>query len=96
MQATPFIPNQKQVNTKAVALSLETCIYTFARGATSLSWTDTYWAKIDDIVSAISGAKGPGSVAVMISEGKFQSPDEVVGLSDDSLLDSFHGMPIQC
>lgn len=96
LQAMPFIPNQKQVNQKSVAQGLEACIYSLAQGGSELKWVDRYWEKIDEVVAAICGATGPGSVAVMIGDGKFQSPDEIVGLSEDSILDSFHGRTVQC
>lgn len=92
-QAAPFIPCAQDVNHKAIAHALEAAIYESVKKGDP-SWLDKYWKKIDDIVVAISGDKGPGSISVMIASGEFESPESVVRLSDAAIYDSFLGRPV--
>mmetsp|Transcript_15038 Transcript_15038/g.27045 ORF Transcript_15038/g.27045 Transcript_15038/m.27045 type:complete len:598 (-) Transcript_15038:199-1992(-) len=57
-------------------------------------WVDRYWNKIHDLVAAISGKHKEGTVAAMIREGKFQTPSDLVLLSEDNLWKSFEGKPL--
>lgn len=92
-QAVPFIPNSQEVDHSAIAHALEAAIYDSVKKSEP-SWIDRYWKKIDDIVVAISGDKGPGSISVMIAKGEFESPESVVQLSDAAIYDSFLGRPV--
>jgi hypothetical protein len=93
-QAVPFIPSAgHDVNHSAIAHALEAAIYESVKKGDP-SWMDKYWKKIDDIVVAISGDKGPGSISVMIGSGEFESPESVVRLSDAAIYDSFLGRPV--
>ncbi len=92
-QAVPFIPNGQDVDHGAIAHALEAAIYESVK-KNDPSWIDKYWKKVDDIVVAISGDKSPGSIAVMIARGEFQSPESVVQLPDTAIYDSFLGRPI--
>lgn len=91
-QAVPFIPQtQQQVNHNGIARALEASIHEWATSHKKSNWVDAYWTKIDDIVAAISGNEGAGTIATLIAEGKFKSPVDVVQLSDDDIMNSFLG-----
>ena len=93
-QAAPFIPSNKHVNYDAIARALEEAIYDWARGLYKEAWVDKYWEKVHDLVASISGKDGAGTLATMISEGRYMSASEVVKLSEEALLCSFEGRPI--
>eukprot|EP00536_Pseudo-nitzschia_multiseries_P001991 jgi/Psemu1/317764/estExt_fgenesh1_pm.C_260032 len=103
-QATLYIPESKSVNRNAIARNLETAIYNWSTGKLNGKikhkedsedrWKDKYWNKIHDLAAAISGKRQRGTLAGMIAEGKFSTPDELVGLSDDELWCSFQGSPL--
>ena len=56
-------------------------------------WND-YWNKIHDLAACIGGKRKDGTLAKMIGDGKFATPDELVGLDDDDLWSSFQGLPL--
>jgi hypothetical protein len=93
-QAAPFIPHGKHVNHDAISRALEASIYDWAKEGNSSDWVDNYWVKVDDIIASISGNDGVGTVATLIADGRFKSPDEIVRLSDDAMLSSFEGKPL--
>lgn len=104
-QAAPFIPHNHEVNHDAIAIALEAAIYRkYALGSEAddssskpkpeIEWVDDYWKKVDDIVVALSGDKRNGTISTLIAQGKFQSPDKVVQLSDEAIYDSFSGKPV--
>ena len=93
-QAAPFIPHIKHVNHDAIARALEVATYEWAFLKEGANWVRTYWEKVDDLVASISGKHGVGTLASLIAEGKFNSPDEIIRLSDDAILCSFEGRPL--
>eukprot|EP00339_Tiarina_fusa_P000689 CAMPEP_0117006428 /NCGR_PEP_ID=MMETSP0472-20121206/6659_1 /TAXON_ID=693140 ORGANISM="Tiarina fusus, Strain LIS" /NCGR_SAMPLE_ID=MMETSP0472 /ASSEMBLY_ACC=CAM_ASM_000603 /LENGTH=939 /DNA_ID=CAMNT_0004707889 /DNA_START=241 /DNA_END=3060 /DNA_ORIENTATION=- len=94
-QAAPFIPQSKYVNYDAVALALEAAVYEWAEGRGNTLWLDKYWEKVHEIVASISGKQEKaGTIASLIAEGRFQSPNEIVQLPDDVYIDSFEGRPV--
>ena len=90
-QAAPVIPLSKHVDHDAVARSLEFAIYGWAKESPV---GDKYWNKIHDMVASISGNHKVGTLATLIGEGRFDSPDDLIKLSDDDLLSSFEGRPL--
>jgi hypothetical protein len=97
-QAAPFIPSNDIVNHDAIARELEASIYNWADGKESVStkqWLGKYWEKIDDLVAAISGNGGSGTIALMISQGRFRSAADVVKLSENDIACSFEGRPLE-
>jgi hypothetical protein len=97
-QAAPFIPSNDIVNHDAIARELEVSIYNWAGGKDSVStkqWLGKYWEKIDDLVAAISGNGGSGTIALMISQGRFRSAADVVKLSENDIACSFEGRPLE-
>lgn len=97
-QAAPFIPPNEVVNHDAIARELEASIYTWAggkEGESTKDWLRKYWEKIDDLVAAISGNEGSGTIALMISQGKFRSATDVVMLSENDIACSFEGRPLE-
>jgi hypothetical protein len=57
-------------------------------------WMDKYWSKVHDLAASISGKHREGTLAVMIAEGKFESPSDLVCIPDDDLWKSFMGGPL--
>ena len=55
---------------------------------------DKYWNKIHDLAACIGGKRQAGTLAKMIGDGKFATPDELVRLGDDDLWNSFKGLPL--
>ncbi|KAL3905043.1 MAG: hypothetical protein SGILL_009835, partial [Bacillariaceae sp.] len=55
---------------------------------------DTYWNKLHGLVAGISGKHKAGTIATMIGQGKFETPNDLVKLSDDTLFLSFQGKPL--
>ncbi|CAJ1961073.1 unnamed protein product [Cylindrotheca closterium] len=97
-QATPFIPPNDKVNSDVIARELETSIFEWAGGKDGVAVTDCfvkYWDKVDDMVAAISGDGGNGTIARMISQGRFQSASEVVRLSENDIVCSYEGRPLE-
>lgn len=104
-QATLYIPEGNTVNRNAIARNLELAIYNWSTGNVNGkskkheedsegSRLDKYWNKIHDLAACISGKRQRGTLAGMIAEGKFATPDELVGLGDDDLWCSFQGSPL--
>jgi hypothetical protein len=52
---------------------------------------DKYWNKVHAVVAGISGKHQVGTLAGMIAQGRFNTPEEVVKLSDSDLFKSFLG-----
>lgn len=101
-QASLYIPENKTMNYEAVARNIEIAIYDWSRenvvsksekhrDESEGSWLDKYWNKIHDLAACISGKHQEGTLAQMICDGKFASPNELVCLHDDDLLCSFEG-----
>jgi hypothetical protein len=92
-QAAPFVPHTRYVNHDAIARALEAAIYEWSTSThgRSKDWVDKYWEKVHDLVASISGKRRVGTIATLIAEGKFKSPDEIVRLSDDAIMSSFEG-----
>jgi len=101
-QASLYIPENKTMNYEAVARNIEIAIYDWSRenvvsksekhrDEPEGSWLDKYWNKIHDLTACISGKHQEGTLAKMICDGKFASPNELVCLHDDDLLCSFEG-----
>jgi hypothetical protein len=58
-------------------------------------WVDVYWDKIHDLTACLCGnEKKDGTIATLISEGKFKTANELVGLSDEELWKSFQSEPL--
>lgn len=58
-------------------------------------WVDSYWEKIHNLTACLSGnEKKDGTIATLISEGKFKTAHELVGLSDEDLWKSFQSEPL--
>jgi hypothetical protein len=57
-------------------------------------WIDKYWEKIHDTAASISGKHETGTLALMIADGKVESPSALIDLADDDLLKSFMGEPL--
>jgi hypothetical protein len=96
-QAAPFIPAKDNVNHDAIARELEAAIHRWVNEKESPNTKDSmrkYWEKVDDIVAAISGDRGTGTIANMISQGGFRSADDVVRLSENDIICSFEGRPL--
>ena len=93
-QAAPFIPSSKGVDHDGIALALEASIYKFMKANHQFNWAKKYWEKIDGIVVALSGEKDLGTISSMIAQGKFETADQVVGLADDAIMNSFLGRPV--
>jgi len=93
-QAAPFVPKGDHVNHDAIARALEAAIFQWAGGDKLGLWTNKYWDKVHELVACISGKETVGTIAKMIGEGKFQTAEEIVRLSDDSLMASFDGKTI--
>lgn len=97
-QATPFIPPNEKVDAGVIALELEASIFRWAGGKEDVAVTDCfvkYWDKVDDVVAAISGDGGNGTIAQMISQGRFQSASDVVELSENDIACSYEGRPLE-
>lgn len=97
-QATPFIPPNDKVNSDVIARELEASIFEWAGGKEGVAVTDCfvkYWDKVDDMVAAISGNGGNGTIATMISQGRFQSASDVVRLSENDIACSYEGRPLE-
>mmetsp|Transcript_19636 Transcript_19636/g.48279 ORF Transcript_19636/g.48279 Transcript_19636/m.48279 type:complete len:822 (-) Transcript_19636:25-2490(-) len=97
-QATPFIPPNDKVNSDVIARELEASIFEWAGGKEGVAVTDCfvkYWDKVDDMVAAISGDGGNGTIARMISQGRFQSASDVVRLSENDIACSYEGRPLE-
>jgi hypothetical protein len=100
-QAAMDIPESKTTNYEAVARNIEVAIYKWSGGICNGEsknqeeerW-NKYWTKIHDLAACISGKRQDGTLAKMICDGKFASPDELVCLDDDDLLCSFQGLPL--
>ena len=96
-QVAPFIPQKNNVNHDTIARALEAAIFEWASGKAgeTSDWVNKYWEKVDDLVASISGNHGVGTIAAMIAEGKFGTPGEIVRLSDEAILSSFHSKPLK-
>jgi len=100
-QAAMHIPESKTMNYEAVARNIEVAIYKWSGGICNGEsknqeeerW-NKYWTKIHDLAAGISGKRQDGTLAKMIDDGKFATPDELVCLSDDDLWCSFQGLPL--
>ena len=97
-QAAMHIPENKTLNYEAVARNIEIAVYNWSRGKFDGQRTmqeeeqwNTYWNKIHDLAASISGKRQNGTLAKMMGDGKFASPDELVGLHDEDLWCSFQG-----
>eukprot|EP00980_Cylindrotheca_fusiformis_P023810 scaffold11032_cov122-Cylindrotheca_fusiformis.AAC.11 len=99
LQAVPFIPsNDDAVNHDAISRELEASIFEWAggeKGSSTKEWLGRYWEKIDNLVAAISGNGGSGTIAMMISQGRFRSAADVVQLSENDIACSFEGRPLE-
>mmetsp|Transcript_27818 Transcript_27818/g.65392 ORF Transcript_27818/g.65392 Transcript_27818/m.65392 type:complete len:844 (+) Transcript_27818:118-2649(+) len=103
-QAALYIPDSKTINYDAVARNIETAIYKWStesiksrdivQNVNEESWLNRYWDKVHDIAACISGKYKVGTLAKMICDGKFATPDELVCLPDAYLLSYFEGLPI--
>ena len=103
-QAALYIPESTTMNYEAVARNIEIAIFNWSTtgnslGASSKKHDDKerwnkYWNKIHDLAACISGKRQTGTLAKMIRDGKFATPDELVGLHDDDLWCSFEGSPL--
>jgi len=103
-QAALYIPDSKTMNYEAVARNIEIAIYKWStesiesrdivQNVNEESWLNRYWDKVHDIAACISGKYKGGTLAKMICDGKFATPDELVCLPDAYLLTSFEGLPI--
>mmetsp|Transcript_30639 Transcript_30639/g.65745 ORF Transcript_30639/g.65745 Transcript_30639/m.65745 type:complete len:170 (+) Transcript_30639:441-950(+) len=104
-QAALYIPQSKTIDCEAVAQNIEIAIYRWSIDCANVKsekrdeeieelWLDGYWKKIHDLAACISGKRQGGTLAGMIGEGKFATPEELVGLSDDDLWCSFQGLPL--
>ena len=103
-QAALYIPESNTMNYDAVARNIEIAIYNWSTGSVEsgtiiqnnceASWLNRYWNKIHDIAACISGKYKGGTLAKMICDGKFATPDELVYLRDRDLLSSFEGLPL--
>ena len=97
-QAAPFVPQRdNKTNHDGIAREIEAAIFKWSIGkeGTDKEWLGKYWEKLDDIVAALSGNDGGGTVATMIADGKFRSADEVVSLSENDISSSFEGKPLE-
>ena len=96
-QAALYIPESKSINNDAVARNIELAIYNWTN--VNLSGEDErwkkYWGKIHDLVASISGKHQGGTLAKMIVDGEFSTPDELVRLDDDDLWCSFQGLSLK-
>jgi hypothetical protein len=103
-QAALYIPESTTMNYEAVARNIEIAIFNWSTTENSLGasskkhddkerW-DKYWNKIHDLAASISGKRQTGTLAKMIGDGKFATPDELIGLHDDDLWCSFEGSPL--
>ena len=100
-QAALYISGNKAVNYDAIARNIESAVYSWSmRNLNILSvkqdgehWNN-YWNKIHDLAACIGGKRQGGTLAKMISDGKFATPDELVCLDDNDLWNSFKGLPL--
>jgi len=101
-QAALHIPESKTMKYEAVARNIEIAIYDWSTGNLNEKsknhkeehqgpWLDKYWNKIHDLAACIGGKRQDGTLAKMIGEGKFVTPNELVCLHDDDLWRSFEG-----
>merc|ERR1711935_929289 len=101
-QAALHIPESKTMNYEAVACNIEIAIYNWSTGNVNgesekykeeprRPWSDKYWNKVHDLAACISGKRQDGTLAKMIGDGKFATPDELVCLHDDDLWCFFQG-----
>jgi hypothetical protein len=103
-QAALHIPESTTMNYEAVARNIEIAIFNWSttgnsHGVSSKKHDDEerwnkYWNKIHDLAACISGKRQTGTLAKMIGDGKFATPDELVCLHDDDLWCSFEGSPL--
>ena len=96
-QAAPFVPLRDKINHDGIAREIEAAIFKWSIGKEGMDkeWLGKYWEKLDDIVAALSGNEGGGTIATMIAEGKFRTPEEIVNLSENDISSSFEGKSLE-
>jgi hypothetical protein len=93
------------VNVDAMTRSLEDAVYRWAQkmvdsepkgisNEVDRSWQIIYWQKINAIVAAFCGKQERGTFYTMFLQGKFDTPDKIVNISDDKYFASFEGKVI--
>ena len=101
-QAALYVPTKnKEINYDAIARNIESAIYSWSIGPSNDQsvkqmeecW-NKYWNKIHDLAACIGGKRQVGTLAKMIGDGKFATPDELVRLDDEDLWNSFKGLPL--
>ena len=100
-QAALYVPGNKAISYDAIARNIERAIYNWSVGNSNDQsvkrekdrWND-YWNKIHDLAACIAGKRKGGTLAKMIGDGKFSSPDELIRLDDDDLWSSFQSEPL--
>eukprot|EP00531_Pseudo-nitzschia_arenysensis_P006158 CAMPEP_0116125096 /NCGR_PEP_ID=MMETSP0329-20121206/5629_1 /TAXON_ID=697910 /ORGANISM="Pseudo-nitzschia arenysensis, Strain B593" /LENGTH=848 /DNA_ID=CAMNT_0003619115 /DNA_START=184 /DNA_END=2726 /DNA_ORIENTATION=- len=87
-QAVLYVPGNKTISYDAIARNIESAIHNWSvansHGSTTKQEND-YWNKIHDLAACISGKRQTGTLAKMIGDGKFSTPDELIRLGDDDL-----------
>lgn len=93
-QAVLYVPGNKSISYNAIARNIESAIHNWSvansDGSTKKQEND-YWNKIHDLAASIAGKRQAGTLAKMIGDGKFSTPDELICLGDDDLWSSFQG-----
>ena len=101
-QAALYVPTKnKDINYDAIARNIESAIFSWSIGPSNDQSTkqmeecwNKYWNKIHDLAACIGGKRQVGTLAKMIGDGKFATPDELVRLDDEDLWNSFKGLPL--
>jgi hypothetical protein len=92
--------SDKTVNVDSFARSIEVSVFNWAtKGLAATSddtdWTTRYWAKIHALVAAFCGKLEKGTFQTLVLQGRFDTPDKLVALSDDKYVASFEGKTVQ-
>jgi hypothetical protein len=82
------------VHMDSFARSLESSVYHWATSAPTSdddTWVEKYWSKIHTLVAALCGKVEKGTLQDLVLQGRFDTADKLVGLSDDMFVASFEG-----
>jgi hypothetical protein len=85
------------VHVDSLARSLESAVYHWATNMSTSdvdSWMDKYWSKIHSLVAGLCGKVEKGTLQDVVLQGRFDTPDKLVGLSDDKFVASFEGKAV--